>query len=51
MPMLIELLPQISWECLIKKQSLTIVHRIVCGISRLCLDVELRGLIAIDELY
>lgn len=30
MQMLIELLPQINRECLIEKQSLTIVHQTVC---------------------
>ena len=50
MTVLTELLPLIGWDHHIEKQSRTIVHQIVCGLSGRCLDLELRGSTAINKL-
>ena len=45
-----DLFPMIEWECYIESQSFTMLHQIVCGLSRRSLDIELQSSNNIDEL-
>lgn len=49
-PLLTEILPAVEWECNVESQKFTMLHQIVCGLSNLSLNAELRRSAAINEL-
>ncbi|KAF6220800.1 hypothetical protein HO133_002480 [Letharia lupina] len=48
--LLTEILPAVEWECNVESQKFTMLHQIVCGLSNLSLNAELRRSAAINEL-
>ncbi len=49
-PMLTEVIPIIDWEYHTKMRSFTTLHRVVCGISEVAIDVELQDSTVINDL-
>lgn len=48
--LLTEFLPTVEWECHAERENFTMLHQIVCGLSSLPLNAELRRSAAINEL-